>query len=245
MYRNSLDDTLVARFRSASARPVARLLTLDDIEKILELENEKWEENQAASAADIAARIQAYPELCIGAFCPRSGRILASLFLKPVAPNFWSHAKDWFDCVESAAPADTPSLFGISLSGREDGGVDAVSAFLWPHLAARGWRDVYLGSPIPGWGQWHAANPGRSVTEYVFRQRADGLPCDPQLRYYHRRGFKEIVCVKHDYFPHERSQDHGAIIRREVPQSIASPTHRERGEHGVPHGNPTPASTLQ
>lgn len=201
---------------AACPQPVARLLTLDDLPQLLELEHEKWDDNQAASAEDMANRIRAYPQLSIGVFHPRSGRILASTFLKPIAPDFWRHTADWFDCAHGCAPHDTRSLFGISLSGRDDGGVDVLSEFLWPHLAALGWQEVYLGSPIPGWAQWQQQHPEGSVEAYVARRRSDGLPCDPQLRYYHRRGFKHVVCVKRDYFPHERSHDHGVIIRRDV-----------------------------
>lgn len=210
------DTSVIDAPALAQARPFARLLTQDDLPQLLDLERDKWDDHQAASADDLAARIAAYPQLSMGAFHPRSGRILASTFLKPISPTFWMRAADWFDCATSTPPPDTRSLFGISLSGRDDGGVDALGEFLWPHLAACGWREVYLGSPIPGWTQWQQQNPGASVQTYVARRRSDGLPCDPQLRYYHRRGFKDIVCVKRDYFPHERSQDHGVIVRRDV-----------------------------
>ena len=42
--------------------------------------------------------------------------------------------------------------------------------------------------------------------------KRSGLPVDPQLRYYHLRGFKDIMGVKPGYFPHERSHDHGVIL---------------------------------
>jgi hypothetical protein len=95
----------------------ARLLRPDDLAQLLELEAEKWTDEQAAGADDLLDRIRWFPQLSIGAFCARSGRILASLFLKPIAPGFWRHRPDWRSCVDSTAPSDTRSLFGISLSG--------------------------------------------------------------------------------------------------------------------------------
>ena len=62
--------------------------------------------------------------------------------------------------------------------------------------------------------------------DYVRQTRANGLPLDPQLRYYHERGFTELVCVKRNYFPHERSQDHGVIIKGTIPLSRLSPVWR-------------------
>jgi hypothetical protein len=209
-----------------SARPFVRLLTFDDIPALLDLEREKWAEHQAASADDMAARITAFPQLSIGAFDDGRHRALASAFLKPIAPERWRTAGDWYDYVTDVAPASSRSLFGISMSARGDGGVAAIMRVLWPHLRALGWQEVYLGSPIPGWLQWKERHPERQVDEYVARRRRDGLPADPQLRYYHGLGFTDIVAVKPRYFPHERSEDHGVILRRAVV--AATPALRSR-----------------
>jgi hypothetical protein len=88
--------------------------------------------------------------------------------------------------------------------------------------AADLWRRMEHASPIPGLSNWLAANPAGKVEDYVHEQRA-GLPADPQLRYYHSRGFKDILCVKPGYFPHERSRDHGVILRGNIPLSALLP----------------------
>jgi hypothetical protein len=56
--------------------------------------------------------------------------------------------------------------------------------------------------------------------------RRQGLPLDPQLRYYHRRGFTRIVAVKPGYFPHARSLDHGVLLRGSVPLASLGPLWR-------------------
>jgi hypothetical protein len=215
-----------ARTRSVNAnRPYARLLTPNDLPVLMELEHEKWEVRQAASQADLLARIEAYPELALGAFCSRTGRLLASLFLKPVPDDFAQHADTWQDCVDAHAPSESTALFGISLSSRDAAGVTALFAFFWPRALKRGWRHVYLGSPVPGLRAWLKRNPQGRVEDYVHARRA-GRPLDPQLRYYRGRGFGKIVGVMPGYFPHERSLDYGVLLRGTIPLSTLAPIWR-------------------
>lgn len=54
------------------------------------------------------------------------------------------------------------------------------------------------------------------------RRRLHGNePLDPQLRYYFRKGFREIVSIQENYFPHAESMDYGVIVRGSVP--LAAP----------------------
>jgi len=205
--------------------PEVRSLEIDDLAVLMDLEREKWTAEQAASASDMRRRITAYPDLALGAFCARTGRALASLFMRPVAPDFWQRAETWAECLEQPLPARTAALFGISLSSRDVAGVDALLRYFWPRALKSGWRHIYLGSPIPGFRQWHLRHPGKSADEYAFRLRS-GLPADAQLRYYHSRGFKDIVCVKPGYFPHPLSCDHGVILRGTIPLSALVPVWR-------------------
>ena len=51
--------------------------------------------------------------------------------------------------------------------------------------------------------------------------RHGGLPLDPQLRYYHRRGFKDLVAVRPDYFPHAGGTGYGVRLIAELARSLA------------------------
>ena len=200
----------------------ARFLTLSDLPTLLDLEREKWNALQAASQAQLHARIEAHPDLAVGAFCTRSGRLLASLFMRPVADDFHRRVSTWQDCTQLPAPLGSSTLFGVSLSSRDQTGVVALLRFFWPYALKRGWRHIYLGSPVPGLRDWLAEHPDGRVEDYVHGQRG-GLPLDPQLRYYRLRGFSKIVAVKANYFPHERSLDYGVLLRGTVPLSAFSP----------------------
>lgn len=204
--------------------PHARFLEPKDIPALLDLERSKWESHQAASADALRQRISTHPELCVGAFCSASGKALASLFLRPANAAMFTAPIQWKDTANPVARhtaffSPTRSLFGISLSSVDASAVDAIFEFIYPRLLRGGWRDVYLGSPIPGYRKALVRRPGLSVWEYVHAKRSlrRAEPLDPQLCYYYRKGFRQIVSIQRDYFPHDESLDYGVILRGVIP----------------------------
>lgn len=211
---------------SPSPRPASppvfqtRFLALQDVPSLLRLEARQWTPDQAASEEMLVHRITSHPELCVGSFCPHTGEAVSSLFMRPIQDQDLARLQSWADGAQvDAAPAvSTRSLFGISLTSVNPDGAWGLIKFFWPYALRQGWRDIYLGSPIPGLRQALNQEPGLTVQRYVFDKKR-GLPRDPQLRYYHRNGFREIVAVKANYFPHAASLDHGVLLRGRVPLS--------------------------
>ena len=206
----------------------ARFLTTDDIPTLLRLEARQWDGEQSADATAMCRRIKAHPNLCVGSFCTRTGEALASLFMKPIEADEVERARSWYDCAAldgRARASATRSLFGISLTSTDGAAVWELIRFFWPHALKNGWREIYLGSPVPGFARALRAMPTLSADVYA-RMTRRGLPLDPQLRYYHRRGFKDLVAVKPDYFPHTASLDHGAVLRGVIPLSNLWPLWR-------------------
>ncbi|MFH8494403.1 hypothetical protein [Streptomyces coeruleorubidus] len=200
-----------------------RLLRPEDIDGLMVLEEVKWTREQSGSREVLIQRIEENPQLNAGAFSVATGKVLTSLFTKPIAAEKARTALSWEECADAESPSPRPSakrsLFGISLSSIDGDAVTAVFQFFLPHVRALGYHEVYLGSPLPGLDAWKRANPEVPVGEYVHARR-NGLPLDPQLRYYHGKGFHGIVACKENYFPHERSLDHAAVIRGEIDDLI-------------------------
>ena len=211
--------------RARGARLQTRYLDLDDIPALLALEHDKWEPNQVASETMLRQRISDYPTLCIGTFCPKTGKALASLFMRPVNPAIFTGPTRWELTAnlpgDSAPHRHTRSLFGISLSSNNAAATDAIFRFFYPRALKAGWRDVYLGSPMPGFRRAREQTPDLSAWEYVHRKKRfhEDEPADPQLSYYHGKGFRQIVSIQQDYFPHPASLDFGVILRRVIPLS--------------------------
>lgn len=206
---------------------IVRFLCVDDVDRLMTLEQQKWTAEQETSAAEMVRRIEVYPMLSVGVFCPLTGQALASLFMKPITTEQLLAANTWQDCarVDSLTRADTCALFGISMSSTDHAAVDLLLEFIWPYELKNGWRSISLGSPVPGLRSWRRDNPETPVEDYVYARR-NSLPLDPQLRYYHGKGASEIVTWKPDYFPHEASLDHGVVIRRAIPLAGAAPLWR-------------------
>jgi predicted metal-dependent hydrolase len=212
-----------------SSAITVRLLQTTDLPALMALEAHCWAPEQAASEADMVERIRRHSKFCLGAFCPSSGKVLASLFMKPTTARSMSRAKTWRGCTEHAhvesLDGRSDALFGISLSSTDPAAVKALLSHFWPRALKGGWRHIFLGSPIPGLATWLGSNPGKGACDYVAQQRR-GVPLDPQLRYYHRKGFRCVEAVLPDYFPHQPSLDHGVLLRGTVPGSWCAPVWR-------------------
>ncbi|MEO8388117.1 MAG: hypothetical protein ABI893_15630 [Polaromonas sp.] len=195
-----------------------RFLRADDIPALLELERRQWTAEQAAGAADFRARMAAYPDLCGGAFCARTGELLSSVFAKPTHDAEWTEPGSWAQSADLGGPPQTRTrcMFGISLTSVDPGAALQLLAFYYLYLLKRGYSEIFLGSPMPGLKRHLDRHPGASVEAYA-RATRSGLPVDPQLRYYHGKGWRDIVAVRENYFPHEASCDYGAILKARVP----------------------------
>lgn len=223
--RNNAGAAALGAARGASL-PQARFLGLEDIPQLMQLEARQWTAEQAADESALRDRILAHPDLCVGAFCPQTGQALASLFMKPVCRDAVAASRSWQDCAaQSLRAPHTRSLFGISLTSVDPQAACQLIRFFWPHALRQGWQDIYLGSPVPGLRR--ALQEGRAPDAHAYvHSRRSGLPVDAQLRYYHRKGFREIVGVRPDYFPHFDSLDHGVLLRGRIPLAGAWPLWR-------------------
>jgi hypothetical protein len=213
-------NTMQPTFSYVSSPFTVRYLQPGDIDRLLVLEHQQWTPRQAASGEQMQQRMETWPELCLGVFCPESGAALASAFLRPIHRADVARARTWQDCayLQGGRPPQEGrrSLFGISVTSIHPAAVRPMQQALWVQAVQQGWRDIYLGSPVPGLRRALQRDPGLDVEQYV-RQRRHGLPVDPQLRYYHGKGFREIVAVRPDYFPHEESLDYGVVLRHVLP----------------------------
>ena len=207
----------------AQRRFTTRFLRTDDIPALLALERRQWTAEQAANADDFRARIDAHPDLCGGAFCTQTGELLGSVFAKPTQDAEWTDPGSWEQSARlerqsgtSLPRQGTRCIFGISLTSVDPGAAIQLLAFYYLYLLKRGYREIFLGSPMPGLKRHLERHPGACVEAYA-RATRSGVPVDPQLRYYHGKGWKEIVAIRHNYFPHEASCDYGAILKARVP----------------------------
>jgi hypothetical protein len=200
---------------------VTRHLVVNDIPQLLRLELRQWEAHQCADAKTMHSRMLKYPLLCVGVFCVATGDALASLFMRPASRYDMAEVRSWADCAnlhEDIPPGRHDCLFGISMTSSHPQAVGLMVDFFLPYALKNCWHSIYLGSPMPGLHEALQSNPELNPKNYAFSKHR-GLPADPQLRYYYRMGFKDLVAVLPNYFPHARSLDYAALLRAKVPLS--------------------------
>ena len=201
---------------------ITRFLTVDDIPALQRLEALQWDSYQAATDAALRFRIETHRHLCVGAFCADTGEALASLFMRPISGSDLKQAKSWSDCAgdfNRITPCKkSRTLFGISFTSVDPGAAESLFQFFWPYALKQGWRHIYLGSPMPGLKRALEQDPRLNADTYAHSRRG-GAPRDRQLRYYHQKGFQEVVAVLPGYFPHASSLDYGILLRGHVPLS--------------------------
>ena len=190
---------------------------------LLQLEARQWDMEQAATEDVLRARLMAHPTLCVGTFCTRTGEALTSLFMQPVDREKMQKVRSWSDCAgsgQAATESASRSLFGISLTSVDPAAVAALEAYIWPLALRSGWREIYLGSPMPGLRAALSQDPGLSAHAYAHAKRRH-LPRDPQLRYYYQKGLRDIVAVLPGYFPHGDALDYGVLLRGDMKDIAA------------------------
>lgn len=198
-----------------------RGLVESDIPELLRLEKEKWGLHGATHEM-LVSRLAVLEGYSWGAF--RDDMLVSSLFCMRRNEIGILGAKTWAEACDNglACSHDVSqnTVFGISLSGSDLKGTRAILERLALELKFDGVRAVYLGTPLPGLGDWLDANPDGDPASYTAMTKLfpDGrrLPVDPQLSYYYQLGFRTVVAVRSHYFPHERSRDWAAVIRHAV-----------------------------
>ena len=202
-----------------------RYLKKKDLPALLDLERAKWNSHQAADSTTLCQRIDAYPELCIGTFCLHTGKALASLFMRPINPAIFIAPTRWEITTnlphQLKISEESRSLFGISICSNSAEAIAEIFRFFYPRALKAGWRNIYLGSPIPGFQNACKKNPELTAWEYVhLKKKSCGRePLDAQLGYYYKKGFRRIVSIQENYFPHASSKNYGVILHGVIPFS--------------------------
>jgi hypothetical protein len=200
---------------------LTRHLTTNDIPQLLRLEQKKWDPHQCANAETMRSRILQYPMLCVGVFCAVTGDAYASLFMKPTSRHEMAEVRNWADYENSqqdVAHNKRDCLFGVSMTSMHPQAIGLMVDFLLPYALKNCWYSIYLGSPMPGLHKALLSNPALDPRDYAFSKHA-GAPQDPQLRYYYSMGFKDLITIVPNYFPHARSLNYGALLHARVPLS--------------------------
>jgi hypothetical protein len=204
-----------------SARAAFRQATMDDVEKLVTLEQSVWGDN-GADEGKIISRIRVFP----------AGNVIAELdgavvgyisfeYVGDVASmrDFsWAEITDNGTIVKSHLP-DGEYIYGINLSvhhsmnGMELG--TALPMQVWINMILNNKRGSFVGSRIPGFGRYKRSHPETEVKDYI-ELRRKGKPRDYELRLYAQEGLLPVKILP-NYFPDPPSLNYGVLIYRKNP----------------------------
>lgn len=200
---------------------VIRQATLNDVDKMVALEDSVWGDN-GAGAEKLESRIHIFPAGNIVA--ESAGHIVGYIafeYVDDVAnmPHFtWSQITDDGTIARSHKPHGE-YVYGINLSVHHSMNGCGLGTILplqvWIDMIRSNKRGSFLGSRIPGFNRYRKSNPDISVENYVNLQR-HGKPRDAELRLYAQEGLLPVKVLP-DYFPDEESQNYGVLVYRRNP----------------------------
>jgi len=195
---------------------VIRTATSADVDGVLELDHLVWVDFPTTKEK-LQRRVEIFPQGNLVAVNTATGKIVGYLCLMFLDFEPAEFPCSWNEITrEGTIRTHNPEgkyMYGVALTVHPD----------YSHIGAKlqiyGWGvglgyhrlGCYLGSPIPGFAKWKEKNPELTVEDYVYRERNNGMPLDPELAYYKRSGFN-IVRILPGYEPDPKSLDYGVLV---------------------------------
>lgn len=186
-----------------------------DVREVAEVEAIAWGEN-AATAETIARRASVFEK---GSIVVCDGDTIvgyaASQLTDKVSTESWSTQTD-AGLIEASHTPGGAIAYGVSMSARPGVSGKGVAFHVIRYYAdmylGGGCRALCVGSRVPGYARWSAANTNRGLQDYL-TPGDDGRFRDPELRLYASNGFQFLWAMP-GYYPDEKSGGHGAMLIR-------------------------------
>jgi ribosomal protein S18 acetylase RimI-like enzyme len=192
--------------------------SLDDIEKIVDLENETWPEGIRASRSEFESRIKTFPEGVI-AIKSDSGEIVGLITSMIIDKEEVSRLKRWENITSDGMiyrhNPDGNSLYIVSLGvspryRRRGLGKKLLQTQI--DLGKKLCLDyLVLGSRVPDFYKYDG-----TIEEYLAEKDDEGYSIDSLVRFYQRCGLR-VEEVKANYMEDDKeSRNYGVIMVKEL-----------------------------
>lgn len=198
-----------------------REATLNDVEKLVTLEQSVWGEN-GADEKKIISRIKLFPAGNIIAVC--DGDVVGYISFEYVGnvaemPDFtWAEITDNGTIVKSHVP-DGEYVYGINMSAHQSMSGKGLGTTLpmqvWINMIRNNKKGSFVGSRMPGFAKYRQSHPETEARDYV-ELRRKGKPRDAELRLYAQEGLLPVKILP-GYFPDPPSLDYGVLVYRKNP----------------------------
>jgi hypothetical protein len=191
----------------------------EDLDAYSSLQAERWTDENQATRADLESRFKVYPQGMLVA--EENGRVVGMVFAMRISGYDYDNPPSWYDITHNGRcdnhdPAG-PIIFGVDLSTAVGVGAragDELLAAIGRLAIAQNVKWCMLGGRLPG---YHKYRSKMTAEAYLRATAPDGLPLDPQVRFYASQAGLVAVKVIPDYFRDPESCDYGVLLRWRNP----------------------------
>lgn len=191
----------------------------DDIDYYLQLQAQRWEEDNRATKEQLLSRYSTYPEGMLVA--EMNGKVVGMVYAMKIRSYDYDNPPSWNEITNHGMcdnhDPDGTIIFGVDLSTAKGVGGLAGDKLLVgiAQLAIReGAKYGMLGGRMPG---YHKYQHKMSADEYLFAKNPDGSFLDPQVEYYTGVSGLKMLKALPDYFDDPDSANYGVLLRWRNP----------------------------
>ncbi|HUS49841.1 MAG TPA: hypothetical protein VMZ91_06730 [Candidatus Paceibacterota bacterium] len=188
---------------------------IEDLGKVIELENEIWPEETRASKEKFQSRLKIFPEGFFLAF--DNGRLIGAstseiIFYNPKnPPTSWEAITDEGYIRNHNPNGNALYVVSIGAVSRSGGGSTLINT--QKNLTQKlNLRFLILGARIPGYNTYCQKNGNININDYVKLRREDNQLLDPELRFYTRNDLTLFKIMPNYMGDDKESRNYGAIM---------------------------------
>jgi hypothetical protein len=193
---------------------VVRQAKPKDIESYLKLQEERWREDNMASAEQLHSRLKAYPQGMLVA--ERGGEIVGMAYSLRISKYNYDNPPTWNEITNNGycnnVDPDGDVIFGVDLStGRGVGHLagDKLLIGMGRLAISEGVKTAMLGGRLPG---YHEYASKMTANEYLHAKNDHGQALDRQVRYYTSIPGLKAKKVLPNYFHDPDSRNYGVLL---------------------------------
>ena len=210
-----------------------RRATVEDIPQMVEVDQKAWWDDVAFSPHQFRAQIETYREgVLIAEVKTREGdrRIVGTICGLRISSATAERIRTWAEATgDGYFTTHDPGgnvAYGANLSVLPEHQAKGVGAKLFAHAGAVIVRDnmrcILFGGRLPGLAQHNGlraehGQPPISGEEYAALRDEKARILDPELRFYLRQPFMQMVAVLPDYYPDPESENYGVLLKWHNP----------------------------
>ena len=196
-----------------------RQATQEDVDAYIELQNERWSDDNQASKEQLLSRLNTYPQGMMVA--EEQGQIVGMVYAMKITSNDESKAPSWYEITHNGmCDNHDPKgniIFGVDLSTKPGVGARAGDQLLIgiARLAIKENIAVcMLGGRMPGYAEYADR---MTAEEYLWAKNSDGEFLDRQVRFYAGVPGLRVVKTLPEYFNDPPSKNYGVLLRWRNP----------------------------